>query len=515
MAGRLTHGNGNCFVAGTQVVIAEFDAYGAFVQYVSVNIEEIQVGDMVLARSEDYPDGELVACEVINTFVRDDQEVATVTLTNLATNATLEITGTLEHPFYVRDKGFVPLGELAVDDVCITPDGTELTVTSIIIHEELQTVYNFTVDGSHTYFVGLGFDGAVLVHNEDDVDAKIKTLTGAIKAAFELKPGERLGKKITDYVTGRAKEEDDWLEKAEFKAIKRKGGGPIAMAEAWLTKHKAGFNAGINKLFNAEWFDPTDTTEFVPTKQEAEKLVLAVTASDLAYTGAEKDGFVALKKWGFDANDPNDEYVKSGLKAVLYEHTKDNGDNTTTKTIVLAFAGTDTEFNDWYTNLIQPFDPLQVALNSQYGQVKGIVLEAKNERENIDIITGHSLGGGLATLAKLYYGDGPELYIFNPAYLNSLTVAKFGNLGDFEAKAHVWHVVGCPVTIAQAIPAGNMLYNFSNHYYITVTIPVNVNLNFGPYNFGPNQKFNKPADLNPLQRHSLGAFKKFFNDLLK
>jgi hypothetical protein len=117
--------------------------------------------------------------------MRYDQEVATVTLTNLLTDETLAITGTLEHPFYVIGKGFVNLGDLEVGDVCIAPDGSEFTVVSVVVHEERQTVYNFEVEGGHTYYVGLDFDSAVLVHNQnkstkEEIDAIIAQIDSTI-----------------------------------------------------------------------------------------------------------------------------------------------------------------------------------------------------------------------------------------------------------------------------------------------------------------------------------------------
>ena len=38
----------NCFTAGTQIVVGmEYDADGNFVSYVTVNIEDVKVGDLV------------------------------------------------------------------------------------------------------------------------------------------------------------------------------------------------------------------------------------------------------------------------------------------------------------------------------------------------------------------------------------------------------------------------------------------------------------------------------------
>ena len=126
------------------------------------------VGDVVLAKNDYDPDGALVECIVVDTFVRYDQVVATVSLVNSITGDVLEITGTLEHPFYVIGKGFVALGELQEGDVCVAPDGSEFIISGIVVHEERQTVYNFEVAGAHTYYVGIGIDVAVLVHNQCD-----------------------------------------------------------------------------------------------------------------------------------------------------------------------------------------------------------------------------------------------------------------------------------------------------------------------------------------------------------
>jgi hypothetical protein len=160
-----TCNDGDCFVAGTQVVVAEYDANDVFVQYVAMNIESVKIGDIVLAKDQNDPGGALIECVVVNTFMRYDQEVATVTLTNLLTDETLEITGTLEHPFYVVGKGFINLGDLEVGDICVAPNGSEFVVQGVVVLEERQTVYNFEVEGGHTYYVGLDFDSAVLVHN--------------------------------------------------------------------------------------------------------------------------------------------------------------------------------------------------------------------------------------------------------------------------------------------------------------------------------------------------------------
>ena len=73
------------------------------------------------------------------------------------------ITTTAAHPFYVDGKGFTPAGRLAVGNAIVTRAGPPVKVMAIE-QEALATVYNLTVDGDHTYFVG-DVDGGVWVHN--------------------------------------------------------------------------------------------------------------------------------------------------------------------------------------------------------------------------------------------------------------------------------------------------------------------------------------------------------------
>ena len=125
---------GACFVAGTQIVVAIYDEEFVFVEYAMMNIEDVKIGDIVLAKDHNNPDGVLVECYVTDTFVHYDQQVATVTFVNPNSLESLEITGTLEHPFYVVGKGFVALGDLQLGDVCVAPDGSEFIVTDIVLH---------------------------------------------------------------------------------------------------------------------------------------------------------------------------------------------------------------------------------------------------------------------------------------------------------------------------------------------------------------------------------------------
>ena len=74
-----------------------------------------------------------------------------------------EIITTVDHPFYVNDRGFVNAGELAVGDELLDSNKNILLVENFDVEltDEPTTVYNFQVEDLHTYHVS-GF--GVLVH---------------------------------------------------------------------------------------------------------------------------------------------------------------------------------------------------------------------------------------------------------------------------------------------------------------------------------------------------------------
>jgi len=113
------------------------------------------------------------------------------------------------------------------------------------------------------------------------------------------------------------------------------------------------------------------------------------------------------------------DHQQSGLDAALYREF-------ITGKYVLAFAGTDpTSFEDWYANIAQAFAPGGV---DQYTSAVSIAKELMNNAafnaSNI-YITGHSLGGGLASAASM--ASGFHAYTFNAAGLHPLTVSGLDN----------------------------------------------------------------------------------------
>jgi len=137
----------SCFVAGTEILTTEGEK----------SIEEIQVGDWVIADDPTTP-GDIEARQVLETFVRH-----TDTLVDLYVDGEV-ISTTKEHPFWTPDKGWVEAKDLHVGSVLQTEDGRIIDVDKVEKREGSFTVYNFKVEGWHTYYVS---DLGVLVHNAD------------------------------------------------------------------------------------------------------------------------------------------------------------------------------------------------------------------------------------------------------------------------------------------------------------------------------------------------------------
>jgi len=76
------------------------------------------------------------------------------------------ITATDGHPFWVPQlHQWVNAGDLKTGQWLQTSSGTWIQITVIRHHTQQTSVYNLTIDGLHTYYVGYG--QAVLVHNAE------------------------------------------------------------------------------------------------------------------------------------------------------------------------------------------------------------------------------------------------------------------------------------------------------------------------------------------------------------
>jgi len=194
-------GGGACFTAGTQIVVGKiFDENDVFVQYITVNIEDIKVGDWVY--SYDTITGEVSLKEVTDVFVRQSDHINYLTIEDEEGNIqVLEVTDA--HPFWVvtddpdleraarslvdengvwlyhanigpTENGFwVEAKDLREGDVFLGANGELLTLVDMerVEFPDGVTVYNFTVEGNHNYFVIAACDEygqtSILVHNAE------------------------------------------------------------------------------------------------------------------------------------------------------------------------------------------------------------------------------------------------------------------------------------------------------------------------------------------------------------
>lgn len=142
---------GNCFIAGTFVATQDG----------SVPIEEIEAGDYVWAWDEET--GDVALKQVVETYVHETDE-----LIHLSVNGE-EITCTPGHPFYSPVKGWTEAVHLRAGDILVLVNG-EYVVVEKIQHELLENpvkVYNFQVEGYHTYYIS---NICILVHNTCNKD---------------------------------------------------------------------------------------------------------------------------------------------------------------------------------------------------------------------------------------------------------------------------------------------------------------------------------------------------------
>ena len=136
-----------CFIAGT--IVASKDG--------QKKIEDIQVGDLVWATDPETGNTELK--EVKQLFRNETNEWIHITVNDE------EIVCTPNHPFWVPVKGWTKACHLRAGDRLQLLNG-EYVVVEQIQHElleQLETTYNFEVEGLHTYFVG---ESGVLAHNQ-------------------------------------------------------------------------------------------------------------------------------------------------------------------------------------------------------------------------------------------------------------------------------------------------------------------------------------------------------------
>ena len=172
-----TCNQGKCFIAGTKVKTE--DGYK--------NIEEVEVGDKVLAYDEET--GKQAYKEVVRLFRGKTEEWYHV----FAEGEEIVCTG--GHRFYVEGKGFVEAKDLTEEDKLTLSDGRQVKIEKIEKEElaKAETKYNFEVKDFHTYYVT---ENDVLVHNTCRPNIE-KNVPEGYKPTYEngvYKPNPKHGK---------------------------------------------------------------------------------------------------------------------------------------------------------------------------------------------------------------------------------------------------------------------------------------------------------------------------------
>jgi len=138
-------------------------------------IEEVRAGDLVL--SADPGTGKQSVQRVARAFVRRASKLITIT-----TADGRRIEATPEHPFWVEKKGFVAAKKLARSDLFRSADGKLVAVAGVTSRRGEFPVYNFEVEGTHTYYAG-----GLWVHNQCGVNNPVpKTLARVVAGERNL-----------------------------------------------------------------------------------------------------------------------------------------------------------------------------------------------------------------------------------------------------------------------------------------------------------------------------------------
>ncbi|MBT2527746.1 hypothetical protein J7E91_20530 [Streptomyces sp. ISL-99] len=159
----ITCAGAHSFLPGTPVLLADGTR---------IPIETVRAGDRVTVT--DPVRGVTTTRPVTNTITTyDDKEFTRLTVRTPA--GIRSVTATDTHPFWLTGSGanrWTDAGDIRPGAKLRAPDGAALPVTAVAHHTRRQTTHDLTVEGIHTYYVGVGGQNA-LVHNNDCVDKEL------------------------------------------------------------------------------------------------------------------------------------------------------------------------------------------------------------------------------------------------------------------------------------------------------------------------------------------------------
>jgi hypothetical protein len=173
---------GGCFAADVRLRTPDGDK----------PVQDFKPDDLIVSRPEGNREAPLEVQRVEAVFVRMGR------IFRLGVQGK-EIKTTGEHPFYVRERGWVQANELRVGDLLASHDGQWVPVDAVLDTGEYETVYNLRVANYHTYFVGSRAWGfSVWAHNAPCTAQAISDLTEGLPAG----QAERLARIINGELPG-------------------------------------------------------------------------------------------------------------------------------------------------------------------------------------------------------------------------------------------------------------------------------------------------------------------------
>ena len=144
-----------CFAPGTLVHMADGT---------TKPIEQVRPGEWVQCRNElTGQDSVKPVDSIIN---RHSDDIVKLQIADGSGQVVETITCTPDHPFYVPGQGFVAAGSLTAGTSLVSRSGSSVSVSDVAWEKADggYTVYNFSVEADHSYFVGQEA-GGVWVHN--------------------------------------------------------------------------------------------------------------------------------------------------------------------------------------------------------------------------------------------------------------------------------------------------------------------------------------------------------------
>jgi len=210
-------------------------------------IEDIKVGDLVWSRSE-Y-DTEVTAWRQVTAVAVTGEKVIYEVTISANNGAEVETFRTTErHPFWTTtgvdgNGGFVAAADLKTGDNLRCHDGSDAYVISIARTEDVEPVYNFSVNGFETYHVG---KTGIWVHNTcpDNLIDFAKTLKSPHNiTADDLVVGGKLRQSRIHSAGNRAPGFEDWLKKGNTARILPDG------TVEYTAKSVKGFDAPVTVAY--------------------------------------------------------------------------------------------------------------------------------------------------------------------------------------------------------------------------------------------------------------------------